>query len=633
MHTTFIQRDNHPFHGAARMIGIFGLAALMTSCTSAPRYTVYPTLSLTNRMARCSDWWTKPFTYNMAQLSENEWSPSSSMLASTYEPAATNYSFAADSRSTMLALANRVFADTFKIDGEDKRGNGATSNIVAMARLIDLEHPNLLVPTSRYRNAPVTIGGSLPSLVSGSCPVDVAVTRWSTPEKKDEAVKTSATNLVFIANNFCGATDGAMAKAVEVGGKSAGKAGAAKDAGTGAAFACDAADFSPEQTLTLSVSTVLNSPSILDRIEYVSTYVWIEAFPFPPDGDVVLEDEFWRRFFGLNAFRHRDIRARAATNDMRRAIEEMRVRITDVDTTVNLRTVDLGTLEQTSTSKFGGGLAGTVGIPGMAATISPSATYNSDDNATLSQKLQQELDQRSTYVDAYGHFLRITQRGMRSVNLAGRFLEQLKLRVPVANGMTAVLVPKGKTYAVRWVSTPLYSRVDALTFSVVVARQTTALASNKRIYAGLPDPNDAAFIVGVSRPDRITLWEHERRLDPVRACDIWPSAPPSRRILFAPATTNANPAPLVLCGFSQDQKCALLDALRKTAGAERLLQPVFYLAGEAAGTGSSAPEAPKPGDARPVGSIAGCYEGPAADVPTHVNTPFFIKSVLFSESL
>jgi len=48
------------------------------------------------------------------------------------------------------------------------------------------------------------------------------------------------------------------------------------------------------------------------------------------------------------------------------------------------------------------------------------------------------------------------------------------------------------------ISEPLYSRVEGITFSVVVARQATHLVHSYHDRYGLDDRKDAAFIVDVT---------------------------------------------------------------------------------------------------------------------------------------
>jgi len=155
---------------------------------------------------------------------------------------------------------------------------------------------------------------------------------------------------------------------------------------------------------------------------------------------------------------------------------------------------------------------------------------------------------------------------MQSVNLAGRFKETISLRIPAAREEIRILMPKkevpessknndagntkktgskstndvskpnpedGSQYEMTTISEPLYSRVEGITFSVVVARQATHLVHSYHDRYGLDDRKDAAFIVDVTPPQRITLWQWNRPIDLVQTWDIFGKVDaPSRNVFL-----------------------------------------------------------------------------------------------------
>jgi hypothetical protein len=554
-------------------------------CSDHPDYAVYPTLKLDARMGgtglvvrscgvvrflglgkntEVQNWWGKTFQRSVARMEENEWDPSQVRLTSQFDKVSSDYNVETNRKAQLVAAAMNVFSNSFKLEGADHADKGARNNIASMVRLADLEHPNLLVPLEDVRESIPVARYRLPALVSDRCPADVSLTCW-TAEKSEKASSSVVTAAVIFAVNSLTnliIKDAGGATVTVVGDASAKKDTASKHESVD--------DFKTEQKVTLSVSTMLNSPSVCDRIEYVSTYIWIEPYPFPPSGDVVPEAEFWRHFFSLNAARDPEIKHRAELSDMRRALEDMRVRLVDADTTVEIKDIDLGQWTRTSTQTKSASLQGTVGVL-QGATLSPSVSVQDVADSRAIQTLKQQLDQRSTYVDPNGHFLRITQRGVQSVNLAGRFLETLTFRVPAANQKCFAVVPdQDAEYAVKWFSMPLYSRLDALTFSVVVARQTTQFAKDRQDTYHQTDASDAAYIAGVTSPERITLWQFARKMIPVYS-DVVSSpttnAASRRPVMFAPEGTNVVCGPLYLTGFDEHEAFKFFAKLRQATGA------------------------------------------------------------------
>lgn len=601
-----------------RILGALFVYTLIVSCISIPpKYEVYPTLSMKDRLERpekespnrfdwwtdpCSDvdlqnllsertkefhWWTKCLKSELCAMAVHEWRPTTNLLKETLRVAAEEYAtqnaeekYGFISNKPDLPFVQKAFYDKFKLDQNDRKGNAVTSAAIRMLEFIDYEHPKLLVDASHLKSAPSVDRYRLPSMVSNDYPVGIGVTRWATPSP--EETKAGGTNIVIIGNTVVTPSGPSLVSTPD-GKPLAIKPGEAKDDkkekdGKAQAEPTKAKpslpeDFKTRQRVTLSLSTVLNSPSALDRVEYASTYLYLQAFPFPPNGDVVLEKEFWKRFFALNMTRDPLVQKDATLNDMLRAIEDMRVRITDIETTVKLRDLDLGSLTRKTSDKLTAEIAATAAVPPTLTGITPKLSYSGGVDTEATMKLQQQLDQRSTYVDPYGHFLRIIQRGMQSVNLAGRFVENLTLRIPAAQDQIPVLVPvqdsatKAIKYQVKWLSRPLYSRVDALTLSVVVARQATALAKSTKDSFRLDDPKDAAFIVKVTKPYRITLWQHEREMCEVMLTEIFGSEKdlPENQKVFFTTFEKERPTPLRLYGFTPEQQHKLLREIQKLA--------------------------------------------------------------------
>jgi hypothetical protein len=575
------------------ILGVLLVSNLVVSCDSQqPKYEVYPTLSMEDRLKEGNNqfkWWMTRFNSELAMMTANEWKPSIDLLNTTFSQAAEEYGIPSNGpKSALLKSVKEAFYDKFKLEENDPNHNGVRNAVNGMLRFIDYEHPNLLVKASHLKPAPAIDHYRLPSMVSNDYPVGVALTKWTMPPTAES--KRGGTDIIIIADAVVTPSEPSLIFAPDR--KSlVSLQGAAKDDTKDKDGKAQAEptkvepnlieDFKSKQPVALSLSTVLNSPSVFDRIEYVSTYLYLQAFPFPPNGDVVLEKEFWRRFFSLNATRDPNVQKDAAWNDMRRAIEDMRVRITDIKTTVTLCDVSFGSLTRKTSDKFNAGVTATAAVPPALTGITPTLGYASGVDTEATMKLQQQLDQRSTYVDPAGHFLRITQRGMQSVNLAGRFVENITLSIPPAQDSVPVLVPvqenttKAVKYQIRWLSQPLYSRVDALILSVVVARQPTALAKSTKDSFRLDDPKDAAFIVGVTRPYRITLWQHEREMWDVMTRDIFgnDTVVPKNQKMFFTTFEEEHPIPLTLFGFTPEQQHELLRQIRNLA-TNHLDQPV-----------------------------------------------------------
>lgn len=543
--------------GFQLILGATLVTILMSGCACPPKYEVYPTLSLTERMKGSEQanygWWANQFKSEIASMATNEWKPSSKLLNRTYSQVSAEYGVF----DTMPDFHNAFMMKYRQVD------DPKVKDLSGMLEFIDHEHPNLLVNASRLKPKLEVDEHRLPSLVSMDYPVGVSLTKWTTPTPQDK--KPAERDISIIGNTLVVPSDTSMVCIPEGSSLKCKQERTSKDAKEKEGESAKIEDYNPEQQVSLSISTVLNSPVSLDRIEYVSTYLYLEPYPFPPNGGVVLEGEFWRNYLALNSPRDILVQKDAVPNDMCRAIEDMRVHLISIDTTVKPQKLDLGTLTRKTSDKFSADIEGTIAATPALTSLTPKLSYSTGADTEASMKLQQELDQRSTYIDPSGHFLRITQRGMQSINLAGRFIENIKLFVPASQEQFQVLTlnktKKGERKVI-WLAQPLYSRVDALTLSVVVARQATALAKSTKDSFRLDDPKDAAFIAGVTRPYRLTLWQNDRTISEVMTKEIFGNIPKNQKVYFR-TFKNERPSALRLYGFTPEQQNELLGEIRE----------------------------------------------------------------------
>jgi hypothetical protein len=152
---------------------------------------------------------------------------------------------------------------------------------------------------------------------------------------------------------------------------------------------------------------------------------------------------------------------------------------------------------------------------------------SSKDTSSTTMQILKQLDQRSAYVSSDGTFVRITQRGMSSVNLNGRFNEQVQLYIPRASEPFYVIEPTTTNTTkfgiqLKTITEPLYSRVDAVVTSVVVVRHPTKLRRTNWETFGLlqEDAADEDFIVGLARPAKVRLWDWARNVNIIYTSDL-----------------------------------------------------------------------------------------------------------------
>jgi len=416
-------------------------------------------------------------------------------------------------------------------------------------------------------------------MVSDNYPVGVSLAEVQPEEPSAEKAESSSVPQIMVNSNYKGSTSPPQ---IMVQSSFDGKGSAApKSTNDDASL-----DFDPTQTKILTLSTVLNSADVLDRIEYVSTFIYIYPYQMPPNTYVSLEREYWRKFFTYQASRNdfynridgknaREVNKAIfgyIEDDLRRAFDDMKVKFKNVTTTVVTNDLDLGSV----TRSYGSTLGSTVGasIPVAPATVNPSINASLTDSVQSNIKLLRQLDQRSAYISPDANFLRITQRGMVNANLAGRFNEKVQLHIPPAIDplyevkLTASTpastsqsndppVTASKSFEVRRLSQPLYNQVKVLVVSVAVVRHPVKLRRSISDTFGLAqiDAADTDFIVGVPRPSVITLWNFARELNNICAKDLDPEfgLPANEQIYFDIPSLPLPPQPLYLANASEDQ--------------------------------------------------------------------------------
>jgi len=513
-------------------------------------------------------------SYNYVLDAAIPWKPDEDLLKKTFTDASNEAGVSeTDDRATsLLQEANGLLYSKDSAYFPTESGSASSkleSEVDKMFATTDQEQADLFVDDWQQLKYPPKLStfhwplsSRLPNTTSPVLPVGVSVTPiWEIPAVETPAKPTSTNEEKIVLDKLLLTVQAASSVTTT-----------SPPPATGTSSS-DLTDFQPKQNVTVNISTVLNSPSVLDRIEYISTYIYIFPWQNTPNGNVVLEREFWRNYFEINSLRDDLLKHKMEASDMRRAIEEMRVQVNDIGTLVKYNPVNLGSLAQTTSDETDLGLSGN--LPNISPPINATLKYAGILNTVANIQLNQQLDQRSTFIDPQGDFVRITQRGMQSVNQAGRFKETVTLNVPAAYDSYRVvepLNPDPKTskdtneLEVTTISQPLYSRVEGITFSVVVARQATHLLHSSRDRYGLEDARDATFIADVTPPKLITFWQWERSIDNIRTWDIFgKTSVPARNVYFT-TFEGERPSPLNLIGFSPLQLEKFLDELKSQKG-------------------------------------------------------------------
>lgn len=279
--------------------------------------------------------------------------------------------------------------------------------------------------------------------------------------------------------------------------------------------------FSSMQKLELITSSAVNSPDALNRLEYVTSYTGIIPYPYPGNKGTILEDEFWMRFRALQIGKSPAERLRSLHVDLDTVWKDMMVRIENVETTVQQTPLEIAQISREATQNLQIKPQPSVELKGtVKGTLEAPVELASGVKTTVSEKLLKELDRRSTWLNSERNLLRISQRGMDAANIAGSFKEKVTLRIP--SSLAAIQYVEYKEGAIKIESTnqPLYFSVPSVSISLGVVREPYKFKRSATEKFGLPDSSDARFIVVVSEPAPLKLWQWDRQIGVLTTDDL-----------------------------------------------------------------------------------------------------------------
>jgi hypothetical protein len=288
-------------------------------------------------------------------------------------------------------------------------------------------------------------------------------------------------------------------------------------------------DFEPLHSVDLTMSSILNTPDLLPRFDYVTTYLYIHPRPYAPNGNLHLAREFWMKLITFQIFRAKEDRSRSLESDIRRVWANMAIRVESVTTTVVPTTVDIANVTRASLQGLKGSATTALSTPTTPAGATVGATIEGTSQLTtqVQEALKKQLDQRSTYLSENRDMLRITQRGMDAVNVGGSMVEKIVLRIPPASTTIQLFTivercPDGKEpcpsktrslVPSTSLAQPLYSRVEAIAINLAVVRLPHWVKRSATEKFGLPDSANAFEVVHVGLPQRVLLWQWPRVLN------------------------------------------------------------------------------------------------------------------------
>ncbi len=271
--------------------------------------------------------------------------------------------------------------------------------------------------------------------------------------------------------------------------------------------------FEEVQKLELTTSSALNSPDPMNRLEYVTTYISFHQYPYPSNGAVVLEEEFWRRVREYLVVKPKAERQRAFHAVLDAVWADMRVRIDKVETTVVQTTHEIAEVSREATQgvqmkpepsvELKGAVRGTIDTPIDVSSIVKTA---------VTERLLKELDHRSTWLNSDRNVLRITERGMEAANIQGSVKEIVSLNIPKSMTNISYIDYREGTIEIRTVDQPLYSSIPAMAISLAVVREPYKFKRSVSEKFGLADSSDARYIVVVADPVWLRLWHWTRIL-------------------------------------------------------------------------------------------------------------------------
>jgi hypothetical protein len=277
-------------------------------------------------------------------------------------------------------------------------------------------------------------------------------------------------------------------------------------------------DYDARQSFEVTVSSILNSPDIANRIEYLTTYLSFFPYPYPANGQVLLEKEYWKWFGALHGSRRTELeRQRSLEADLHRAWREMQVRIENVETLVNYVPIEIAHVVREANQEVK--LQPKVGFPALGTELEAGSTGSSL-RTVVTERLLKELDRRSSWLNPERNELRITQRGMEAVNIAGSLKEHVTLHVPSAMTNIPVINFENDKLSVKLLQQPLYSKVTGIAITIAVVREPYKFRRSGSEKFGLPDSADSYNVTVVSDPVQLTLWEWERTIQELYTSDV-----------------------------------------------------------------------------------------------------------------
>ncbi len=281
-------------------------------------------------------------------------------------------------------------------------------------------------------------------------------------------------------------------------------------------------NFETKQSFALALSSILNSPDVMNRLDYVSTYLVLFRYPFPANGPVSLEEEFWSRFKSLQSPRRPEDRPRYYETDLDSAWRSLRVTIENVETTVERSPLqEIAHITREAAQGIEIKPEPSIELKGtIKGKIENPITVSSNIKTTVEEKLLKELDRRSTWLNPERNILRLTQRGMESINISGGLKERVTLKIPASREGVSFLDFVGQEVKVKSVEQPMYSKVTALSVSIGVVREPYKFQRSASEKYGLPDSADAYNVVVVSSPVELPIWQWTRMVDRLEMKDL-----------------------------------------------------------------------------------------------------------------
>jgi hypothetical protein len=279
-------------------------------------------------------------------------------------------------------------------------------------------------------------------------------------------------------------------------------------------------DFDQRQAFELILSSVLNSPDTANRLEYLTTYVYFYQYPYPSNGKIILEKEFWARFRAEQIAKVGPERKRALDATLEGVWRGMRVQIENVETTVQRSAHEIAQVSRESEQGVQAKVQPSIELGTVKGNLESVIDVSSKLKTTVSEKLLRELDRRSTWLNSNRNLLRVTQRGLDAVNVAGMLKEQVTLRVPHSITPVPYVEVTKKGVGIKATGQPIYSTVPAIAISVGVVREPYKFKRAATEKYGLPDSSDAYYIVIVSEPVKLTLWKWDRIFNALNPDDL-----------------------------------------------------------------------------------------------------------------